>query len=178
MKLYLLTVGIISMSAKSNSKHKSLWDGGLFPRPFDGMVEAPFEDCENRLLSLAQFKTGYWNPVSREVQTQKTGDNAFNFEICLRGYGNSGGYTKAKYVGIVFRDSWSDKTTVRGRFTLGLLTPILLTVLLIISPVMLFSHSHYAIYGVVFPIIVLFYGLQIRKEYLRFQSQVYETFHK
>lgn len=164
----------MSFKPKSSSlKESPLWDKLLFPYQFEMNVDMPLQECIGRLMSLTQPKEGFWYPSNREVWTEKVSDNAVDFEIHLNRYGRGMSWTSGKCAGVVFRDSWSGKTVIKGQFTVGKLVLIILgfPILLFFVSLPRFEFGWTAVlitYGLV-------YGLQVWADRRKLRLVVYEA---
>jgi hypothetical protein len=164
------------MLTKSKQKRK-LGDPQCFARRFEIAVDLPPQACLDRLKGLEQSEHGFLIPASRDVRIHET-DDAYDFEIRLKFRSNSSlNSMLAKCSGVMFSDSWSGKTTIRGRFTAGMFPPIFVIFLSIFSFTLLISAApNFVCDGVYAVVAMLFYGLIFHKQYVDFQTLIYKTF--
>lgn len=109
------------MDAKSKQKPSIWWDSLFFPQNFKMTVDRSPQECASRLASLEQVQIGFSSSSSLQVRIDATDDTTYDFEIRLNRFGRALRFASLKCKGVVFTDSWSGKTVIKGRFTLGIL---------------------------------------------------------
>ncbi len=161
------------MFAKPKRKQGFWWDSLFFPQDFKMMVDTTPQECVNHLLSLKQPYSGFWYPYSQDVWTEAIDGTTYDFEICFNRYGRGMTYASVKCKGSIFRDSWSEKTVITGRFINGVLLILLWASLIMI---LLASLSGPSLGWIAIIIAVgLIYGLQSWADRRRLRSLVFEA---